>query len=317
MTDNANAGGNAAGGEDLLRNQPGGDGGGVAGDAGGNAGAGAGDDKSLAGLAAGADDKGGAPASWPENWRELLAGDNQAALRELKRYGSVGGLWQKIENQNKLISQGAHKIAPALAEDASPEEVAAYRKAAGIPEAPDGYGIRFAPEFKASDGDNAALQAWLGHAHSKHMTPAAAKAGVEWYQAQAIAAREAEAAAAHEARIEAQVELRKEFGPELKRNLQLADEFLDKYPGLAAIVDVNRPNPAVLKDIIGLAREFADEEALYGGDGAGGGKSIDDEIAALKDKSFAGKLSQAEDARYNDLIAARMRRDQRRTSRAA
>ena len=318
MSDDPNAGGNASGGDDPLRqgsaappdggsagNTPAGTPDGSNGDQ-GSAG-------SLSGLAEG-DDSGAAaaPAGWPDNWREMLAGEDPAALRALKRYGSVSGLWQKVVNQEKLISAGAHKVPAALPEDATPEEVAAYRKAHGIPEAPEGYGIAFNPDLKPSEADTALLNGFLTDMHGRNVPPGAAKAAFEWYQSQMVRTREEQAAEAARARHHVTTELRKEFGADYKRNLALADEFLGAHPGIAKLIDPARPDLDIVRDIVSLARAGADEEALYGGDGFGGGKSIDDQIKELLDKSVSGTMTRAEDARLTQLYEARVARDTKR-----
>src|ERR1044072_1974834 len=102
MSDDANAGGAAAGEEKLVVQTEG-----DAPDVGGEAGA----ETGLAALAEGADEP-AAPVDWPEDWRERLAGRDEAAPRELKRFGSPGGVWKKLLNQEKVIRSGAHKVAP-------------------------------------------------------------------------------------------------------------------------------------------------------------------------------------------------------------
>lgn len=273
-------------------------------------------DTSLAGLA---DDGAAGAATWPEDWRERLAGDDAAALRTLKRYAGVDGLWKKLLNQEKLISQGGHKAGQALPEDATPEEVAAYRKAAGLPETPEGYALAFPDSAKTSDADKETLTGFQQFMHERHVPPAGVKAAFEWYSQRLGQLQEARTAAAQDAKIEALVELRKEYpGGELKRNLAIADEFLEAH-GLGDLLDATLPNgrpvrldAGSLKSIIAAARSYADEESLIGGDTGGGGKSIDDEKNALVATGATRKLTKAEDARLDQLFETIVARDEKR-----
>lgn len=257
-----------------------------------------------------------APADWPEDWREKLAGGEDSTMALLKRLGSPADMLKKLLSQEQTIRRGAHKVAPSLPENATDEQLAEYRKAIGVPETPDGYGLKFAEELKPTEADTELLNGFLADMHRQHMPPAAAKAAFDWYQSHVGRLREEQAAAGQRQRHANEVELRKEHGADYMRNLRLADEFLDGYPGLKAIVHPGAPTE-LLRDVIALARASADEEALYGGDGSGGGKSLDDQIAEYRDKSIAGKLTPAENQKYNDLMAARIARDSKRSGRAA
>src|SRR4051812_48364523 len=115
-----------------------------------------------------------------DDWRARY-GEDPELQKILARLPSEAELAKKLVSQEKLIRSGQHKTVAPLAEDATPEEVAAYRKAAGIPEKADGYGLAFPEEWKPSEGDNAGLAAFQEYALSKHMTPAAAKTAFDFY----------------------------------------------------------------------------------------------------------------------------------------
>ncbi len=309
--DNPGAGGDAASEQEDKRADQGAD----------AANGGDGDDvaaKAGTSLSALADDgASGAPADWPEDWRERLAGGNDAALRALKRYGGVEGLWKKLQNQEKLLSDRSQHRGPTLPEHATDEQIAEYRKAMGIPDAADGYGIEFSPQYPATDADKAMLAGWLEHAHTRNMTPAQAREAIAFVERWSTQAREEQVAAAQRERARISAELRREYGADHKRNLALADEFLTAHPGLAKLVNPNAPDLEVVRDIVSIARAAAPEDALYGGDGAAGGKSIDDRINELLDKSGARTMTKAESAELDKLYELRVARDSRRQTRAA
>lgn len=267
--------------------------------------------QSLSGALGGSEgDAGsGTPQNWPDDWRDRMAGGDEGFSKLLKRFASPENFAKAYTGLQKKL--GTAQQAPTLGDNPSAEEVAAYRKAMGIPEAPDGYALAFPEGVTPSEADTEQLGAFAKFMHDRHIPPAAVKAAFAWYNHSRALAVEAQAAAANEARIEAHIELRKEYGADLKRNLGLADELLEEFPGLAGLIDPARPNAAVVRDLVRLARERADEEALIGGDGQGGGKSLEDEKAELLAKQFAGKLSKADDARLNQIFEALAAKDAR------
>jgi hypothetical protein len=313
MSDDANAGGSASGGDEVLRDQSA-----ASGDAGGANSADGANSPGAGALSGLADDAGSTPpgpATWPDDWRERLTGGDETGMALLKRIPSVDDLYKKVLAQEQTIRRGAHKTAPTLPDNPSEEQLAEYRKAIGVPETPDGYGITFAADAKPTEADTALLQGFLADMHGRHVPPGAAKAAFDWYQAQITRIQEEQTVAAQRARHHAQTELRKEYGADFKRNLALADEFLEAHPGLAKLVRADMPDLDVLRDLVTLARANADEDALYGGDGAGGGKSIDQEINELLDKSAQGKLTKADNARLDHLYEVRVTRDAKREAR--
>lgn len=254
------------------------------------------------------------PATWPDNWRETLAGSDEKELARLKRFSSIENVYKSYRQAEKRLSE--RSAAPTLPENATEEQVAEYRKAIGVPETPDGYGLKFSEELKPTEADNEILGGFLADMHRQHMPPAAAKAAFEWYQAQVGRMREEQAAAQQRRGHANQVTLRKEMGADYVRNLGLADEFLAGYPGLAKLVSPTSEID-VLRDVVKLARASADEEALYGGDGHGGGKSLDDKIVDYQNRRVSGeKLTDREYADYENLVAQQLQRNGRRKARA-
>lgn len=270
------------------------------------------------GLASLADEGGevSAPANWPDDWRERLAGKNDGFGKLLKRFASPENFAKSYTELRQKVT--APPSTPSLPEGATEEQIAEYRQAIGIPETPDGYGVAFAPEVGADENLNAMLQGFLAHAHARNLPPAAVKAAVEWQQQQIIQQREEAAAAAARERARVASELRKEYGAaDYKRNLALADEFLEGRPGLAKLVRADNPDLELVRDIVALALDTAPEDRVFEGDSAAGGKSLDDQIEELTQKSIRGKLNKTEDEKYNRLLAARLKRDERKQSRAA
>jgi hypothetical protein len=71
-----------------------------------------------------------------------------------------------------------------------------------------------------------------------------------------------------------------------------------------------------IKGLVAMARTYADDEALVGGDGAGGGKPIDTEYKELVDKSATSRLSADENKRLMELSEARVARAEKQGRRS-
>lgn len=303
--DNPGGGGGSDGG-DPAATDPGQDAGAAAGDA-GNQGGG------LAGLAdeggegAAADRAGSADS---EDWRTEDAGDDEKVLRELKRYASRRNVAKALIEAKARIRAGFQP--PTLPENATPEQVAEYRKIIGVPETPEGYGVQFAPEIGADETLNGMLQSYLAFAHERNIPPAAVKAGVEWQQKEILRQRQEHEAAAMRAAHEVKSRLEAEYRGDFARNRTLTLEFLEGYPGLKRAIDaLPMADIEVTRDIMNLALELAPIDRLIDGDASSGGKSIEEQIDELSTKSVKGTITPAEDKKYEQLLKAQMQRDER------
>lgn len=257
-----------------------------------------------------ADDGAGAA----DDWRAAY-GEDKEVQKLLARLASPAEVAKKLLNQEKTLR--SRSALPTLPEGATEQEIAAHRKALGIPEKPEGYGLSFPEEWKPTDADKAGLSAFQEYAHDKGLTPAATKAAFEFYAQHMASGQAARAEAASEATLENLGELRAAFpGREFKRNMTIAEDFLAKHfegseQALDMVLGATLPNGVKVKSfapfvkgLVQMARSYADEEVLISGDGGGGGRSLEDEKDALLDKSAAGRLTKAEDARLTQIYEA-------------
>lgn len=255
------------------------------------------------------------PSDWPDDWRDRFAGKDEGFGKLLKRFTSPENFAKAYTGLQKKLSSAPAALTPPD-KDATEEQVAEYRKAIGVPETPEGYEVKI-EGVPLGDVDKTILAGVLAGAHAQHIPAAHVKAMVGAWAEQAARAQEEQVAAAQRSKAQVQNELRREYGADFKRNLGLGQEFLEAHPGIAKFVRPDAPDIELLRDIIALARDSADEEALYGGDGAGGGKSMDDRIVELRTKSVTGKLTKAEDAEYMRLLDGREKRNAKQRTRAA
>lgn len=241
-----------------------GGGGGAAADAGagggGDAGAGAGGDAGAAGGDVPADFLALFPADTPEgetaslqDWVKATGVKDVATLAKIAR-----------DNQKALRESGRVKIP---GEGATPQEIAEYRQAIGVPDTPEGYAV---PEFKGADGNpipvNTALtQRIFAKAHEL----GGPKALVEQLVASEIEAQIAEHdAAVKETQTAAQAHIAK-WGPEKEAGLAQVNAALKELGLSREDVEHMRAMPSGVGKFLDAMRKVGSnftEDTLVKGD---------------------------------------------------
>lgn len=270
---------------------------------------------------------------WPEDWRvkaaeHIAAGDKKAYARELKRLERVAdpaGLYGMYREAESKLTEGGLIKKPG--KNATPEDVAAYRQALGVPEKPEAYVESMKLENGATLG-NEDKQMATGFAkimHEAGATPDVFNKAINWYFEQ-----QAETAAAMEQRddeyrTESMQALKEEYGASFQRNLNGLSALFSMAPGGA---DPKNPeslfarllggrtadgkrigdDPAFVKFAIALAHEIA-PAATVTEDGDQSGDKMNAEIAAIEKRMREDNAGYFKDekmqARYRDLVAAR------------
>lgn len=101
----------------------------------------------------------------PVDWRKAMAGDDVDELKALERYADPAAARKAWKAATAEISAGGRVKIPGA--DATPEEIAAYNKALGVPEKADGYTITAtAPEgYEISEADKGFLGTMTARLH--------------------------------------------------------------------------------------------------------------------------------------------------------
>lgn len=281
------------------------------------AGATAGDNGAVAPAAA-AETAKPAPAAFPDDWREQLAGGDDKALSTLKRYGSPKGLWDKIRNQEKALSaRGPAKPG----KDATPEEVAAWRKAEGIPETPDGYveGLTLPDGALLGDDDKPVVASYAAAMHEVGVPQGVIDRTMAWYFNHLEEVTTAQKDADEAFRAEAVTELRNEFGDNFQRSVTgIANLFPSKdvmnalIGGRTADGKLIGDDPRMLRVLASLAAQVRPDGDTRLPAGQGSGGSIDGEIAEIEKlmRTDGGRpywQDKSKQDRYGELLAARER----------
>jgi hypothetical protein len=258
-----------------------------------------GDDGSL--LGAGEPGEGATPAAdYPADWRErnarAIAGKDEKlfekTLAKLKRFVSPENVTKwGFEADAKIRSGQFKRTAPG--EDATPEELAEWRKEAGIPDTPDKYEIGMPGGAEPSEADKAVLDHFKGVFHKHNIPPAEAKGLVDDFYAHQAELAAARREAARDTLINNRAALKSEFGADYGRNVALAKSWLDGVAGgeegrntLANLPLADGTtlgdNPAFVKLVVQAALAQGDDGALAQAEfGAGGGGGLQTQYDAL------------------------------------
>lgn len=256
--------------------------------------------------------------SWPTDWREKYAGDDDKKLKKLGRYASPQAALDALFNAQARISSGELK-AP-LKEDATPEEKAAWRAENNIPETPDKYELKLSDGLIVGDADKPLVDDFLKTAHDRNMDSATVSTAVDWFLNKQQQAVEQQAEADANRRQLAFEALREEFGPNYKTEIKIAEQALENAPadlkdaflsGRLADGTLIGDSPSVIRWLNNMARELNPVGTVVPGSGANAAQAVETEMNSIKkmmgdSKSdyWRGPNSAKLQARYRELTTA-------------
>lgn len=206
---------------------------------------------------------GGAGDAAGGDWTKHIPEDlkNEKVWEPLKGK-QLGDVLKGYAHAQKMVG-GSVRIPGA---DAKPEEVAAYHKAIGVPDAPDKYEVNFV----APDGqtvDQTQLQGFLGAAHKAGLTPKQAQAVLDFYKESFGNA----AAAITAKRGETMKLLEAEWGGAADVNIARAQRALRAYDPKGEVLAVFDAtglgnHPAVLKLFAKMGADMSEDRLIEGAD---------------------------------------------------
>lgn len=260
------------------------------------------------------------------DWRSRLAGGDDALSGFLGRYQSEKAFVEAAKKDRDAIRT---KQFPKLEDDATPEEIAAFRKDMGVPDKPEDY--KLSDGLVVGEADKPYVDEFLKNMHGVNASPGVVNAAIETYYdiVEGQMADEVEAIQKH--KTEADDQLRKDWGPEYRRNLNVVNGFVQNLPPEISeiiggrhddkgnLIAIGRDadgmpladNPAIINWLAGLALEANPLSTVAPGGGASQVSAVADEIAALKglmgnknSEYWKGPKAEANQARYQQLIEA-------------
>lgn len=256
---------------------------------------------------------------WPDDWREKLSKGDEKAAKKLSRYGSPQAAIDALFAAQARISSGELK-AP-LKDDATPEELAAWRADNNIPEKPADYKLELSDGLVVGEADRPLVDSFLEYAHGKNMDNGTVNAAVDWLFSQQAALVEQQNEADANRRVNTFEAMREEFGPQYKEEIKIAMDALDSMPKdiretflQGRLPDGTRvgDSPAVIRWLNSMQRIINPIGTVVPGSGVNAANAMADEIATIEgmmgDRSgpyWKGPKAETYQARYRELISAR------------
>jgi hypothetical protein len=269
----------------------------------------------------GAQASGQAAATWPENWRNIYAGEDAKKLARLERFTDPAKAFDAlIEAQNKIRSGDFAKPLPA---DANEQERAAWRQANGIPEKPEGY-FASMPDGLVIGKDDAPLFAEVGAlAHKHNVAPAFVQEIAKWYYGLADKETAAVAEADKTHQRETTDVLRSKWGNDYRANIGQVMSLLDSLGGelKQQVMDATLPDgrrlfnsPEIIEWFAAKAREINPAGILIPAGGDNSMASLESEIQGIEklmgnrsSEYWKGPKAEPMQARYRQLVDARQK----------
>lgn len=252
--------------------------------------------------------------TWGEKWREEYAGTDEKVLKRLQRYTTPkAALDAMIEAQNK-ISDGSYKKLP---EKATPEQLAEYRKANGIPETPDKYLDKLPDGLVIGDEDKPFIEKFAKVFHDKNADPAVVHAAIKTYYDVMDEQEGLRQQLNAQAKTATEDALREEWGSDYRPNTNLINAFIGSMPKdlQDELFQSSKPdgtqimnNQAMLKWMAQQARELNYTGAVLP-NGEASAKSLESEINTIKalmgdrsSKYWKGPEAAGLQSRYRELL---------------
>lgn len=161
-----------------------------------------------------------------------LAGEDTKALEQLARYKTPADFWKSHTELRTKLSE--RPSVARLADDATPEQIAEYRQALGLPELkdakPDDYlkafGVALPEGVEPSDLDTELLSGFAQQAYERGYDPRFVKEAVSWHFEQAEALRQATNESNAKLQKEWQNDLRQEYGREYDATIETINAYV-------------------------------------------------------------------------------------------
>lgn len=262
---------------------------------------------------------------WGETWRKDYAGTDDKLLKRLERYASPkAAIDALVAAQNKI---GSGELKALLPDNATPEQLTAWRKDNGIPETAAAYLENLPQGLVIGDTDRPLFEDFTKGLHALNADPKIAQYAVKWYNDFQEKTATEQIAGDETAKVTTEDQLRKEWGNDYRTNINSIHGLLDGAPkevsdsllgardgtGKAIMND-----PQVVRWLVQLSREINPVHTIVPGSGANSGKTIDDEIGTIEKRMREDRTGYNRDepqqARYRELLDARDRMKSRATA---
>ena len=208
----------------------------------------------------GGGDKGGKGGdTWPDDWRDRMAGGDEAMRKRLDRFNAPTDVFKSYTALEAKFKKGDTSADEPMPDpEKEPEKVKEWRKARGIPDDPTGYAIPDTVKNLVTDADKPRLADFTEKMHAKGVPAAAVAPVMEWYFQEQAAAAEAISTADKADKADVEEVLREEWGPDFKPNSTIAKRFAEEItPGIDWF-SARLPDGRVLGNIAEFVKALAE-----------------------------------------------------------
>ena len=247
-----------------------------------------------------------------------MSGGDEALGKELQRYKSQTDVAKELVRQKAELSK--RREAPSLAKDATPEQIGDYRKAMGVPEAPEGYAIKAPDGYSQSDGEKALLADYAKEMHAKNVPAAVVKENMDFFFKSQAAQQQALNKSDMTKQAEWTKEMQTEFGGDYKPFVESAKAYLGQQfegnsEGLNALVNARLPgggrvgdHPGFIKMAVDAALKAGFTDRIEAADiESNGGKSLEAQQMEIENLQFKNRdLYNASQGKLDKIIKARL-----------
>jgi len=264
----------------------------------------------------------------PDNWRELLAGDDKAALKDLQKYTDLNGVYKALRTIQGDVSSGKLKVAPeALPASATEEQKAEYRKTHGLPDSPEAYvkGLALPDGVVIGEADKPLVTEFAKDLFAAGASQAEMNRAIASYYRLQTAAEGMRAEADGGHKQGAMETLMTEWGPgDYKQNINAVATLQANMPEEFRVALLSARTldgrmlgntPEYLRWAAELSRSMFPQASVVAASDPNPGKSIGDEISQIEAKMYVngqpnpeywrGDAGARMQARYRELVHAR------------
>ncbi len=223
-----------------------------------------------------------APATWPDDWRDLMAkevgGEDKKAvaqeLKRLQRFASPMAVWGSQRELETKLTGLVRVPGPKASED----DVAAYRKALGVPETVDGYfeKLNLGKGKVLGEADKPVAESFATALHAENATPGQVSKAIGWWLDYQQAAEDQRQENDGTFQKQTEIDLRKEWGAQYKpTSAAIKTLYDDLPPQVRDIIDGGRSatgnllgnDPDFMRWLGSLALDLYPAAQNYGADG--------------------------------------------------
>jgi hypothetical protein len=226
-----------------------------------------------------------APATWPEDWRDKMAGEDKALRKRLDRFPEPTAILKSFtELETRFKKGGPAADEPMPDPEKEPEKAKEWRAARGVPDDPTGYAIPDTVKALVTDADKPKLADFTEAMHKAGISASAVAPVMEWYFKEQAAGVEAVRQADLADKEEVQETLRSEWGADFRANATVAKRFAEEITPGFDWFSARLPDGRVLGNVPEFVKSLAQMGLREYGDVAFAGGEQTNKTTARKEE---------------------------------